>query len=224
MREKKEHGLKNRISKKNNNELYWVIGTIAVLAIVFFASYNLFSSFKTFQYEELTFTKEKFGDIPVFHYYYFYNYAGEQFKYNLYLRNDPRKNTVPLTGAAIQNDIKFSLGKFVYISLDPNNSIAGCEYSAVGIGSLSSFFVDNQIKVRSASTDRALADELDIQYAECGVYEENNVIILKSGPETKIIREDPICTIIEIANCEVMEAIEKYQVEALLNARERRLE
>jgi hypothetical protein len=207
--------------KTNSKQLYYLALAMAILVIVFFASYSIFSSFNSFEYQNLTFNKEKFGEIPLYHYYYFYNFEGQQYKYNLYLRNDPRKNFVPLTGSAINNVFDFQLGEFIYISLDPEESIVGCEYSSVGIASLSSFFIDNQLKVRSASTNKSVAEDFNIQYANCDTHHDRNVIVVKSGSETKVIRETPLCTIIEVSDCQVLEAVEKFQIEVLLDAREK---
>lgn len=207
--------------QKYNKELYIVLGAMVFLIIVFFASYFIFNSLNIFEYEGLTFTKEKFGEIPVYHYYYFYDFDGKKYQYNLYLRNDPRENTVPIIGAAIQEEIEFPIGNVVYISLDPNESIVGCEYSSVGLSNLASFFVNNQLKVKSASTIKEVAEENNIEYATCKTHPADNVIIIKSGNETQVIREKDSCTIIQIADCQVLEAMEKFQLEALLDSRER---
>src|SRR3989344_7997157 len=92
------------IPKNKHAKIFWVLGLLIFLIAVFFLSNYFFSRLNTFKYEGLTFTKEKFGEIPVYHYYY---YITPQLKYNLYLRNDPRDSTVSLTGNAVGQGIEF---------------------------------------------------------------------------------------------------------------------
>lgn len=227
MKKKKElregEGIEAKVKNKSKNkELYLILGVIAFSIVIFFASYFIFGSLNKFKYEGLTFTKEKFGDIPVFHHYYYFNANGQLYKYNLFLRNDPRKNNVPITGKAV--DIEFSKYDTIYISLDPNNSLEGCKYAAVGISNLASFLTDNQLYAKGASTDEEQAKLNNVEHVTCdnvGTFDIG--IILKSGDETRVIHGGRNCYVIEISNCEVLEAIEKFEVESVLDARERAL-
>ena len=191
-----------------------------LLVAIFFASYYIFKSLNTFKYEGLTFTKERFGEIPLFHHYYNFNSKGELFQYNLYLRNDPRKNTVPITGKAIDERIEFGQDNFVYLSVAPEN-LTQCEYSRVGISNLASFLTDNQLNVKGAAPNESLAEENNVRYATCSTHPNDIVIIIQAGNETKLIQEEDDCYIIQIANCEVLQAIEKFQIKALLDSRKK---
>ncbi len=220
MDKKKRIKGKKDFDKSRKKELYWIIGAILILAAVFFISYFAFNNFNNFQYNGLSFTRERFGDIPVFHHYYFFNYGGETYKYNLFLRKDPRKNAVPMTGRAVENGVEFTLGNNVYVSVDPNG-LVGCEYGAVGISQLSSFLADNQLKVEGASPIKEIADELNVSYATCNTNPLDTVVIIKGGDETSVDYVRNNCAIISIAQCQVLEAIEKFQVKAVLDARAR---
>ena len=55
---------------KEQFELAWIFGALAILAVVFVIFYVLFSGAGKVHYNGLTFTKEQFGDIPVYHYSY----------------------------------------------------------------------------------------------------------------------------------------------------------
>lgn len=200
-------------------EIYLVLGVIFLMGVVFFVSYSIFNGLNEFEHKGLTFTKEKFGEIPIYHHYYYYNSYGQLYKYNLYLRNDPRKSTVPLTGNVI--DIVSLLDKdTVYLSLDPERSIEGCEYAAVGISSLSSFLVDNGLNLKGASTSKEEAEANGVKHITCeGVNSGNIAIILRTGSETRIINEKENCYVIEVSNCEVIDAIEKFEVESIVNTK-----
>lgn len=204
--------------KTFTKQIYWTFGTMAFLVVVFLIAYSFFAGASKIEYNGLTFTKEKFGEIPVFHHYY---YITPEIKYNLYIRGDPRKNNVAFTGNAVSNPIEFFKEDPIYISLSPEG-LVGCEYSAVGISSLASFLVDNQLVVKSATTDREQAKLNSVEYATCEDNPGGVVIILKGGNETRIIHERTNCYVIEIANCEVLPAIEKFEVQSLLDAKARR--
>ncbi len=209
-----------RKKTKSDKQLYVVIGAMLLLVAVFFASYYAFKSINTFKYEGLTFTKERFGEIPLFHHYYNFNSKGELFQYNLYLRNDPRKNAVPITGKAVDERIEFRQDNFVYLSVNPEN-LTQCEYSRVGISNLASFLADNQLSVKGAATNETLAEENNVRYATCSTHPDDVVIIIQTGNETKLIQDEDDCYIIQIANCEVLQAIEKFQLKTLLDSRKK---
>jgi len=205
--------------ERKNNQIFWIMGMILFLIVTFFISYYIFSIYRNLEYEGLSFTREKFGDIPVFHYYY---YITPELKYNLYLRNDPRENNVPVTGRIVDKGIEFSQDEGVYLSVDPKG-LTECEYGRVGIGSLASFLADNQLNVKGAAPDEALAKEANVKYATCEFRPDDIVIILKEGDQTRIVHDKDRCYVIEVANCEILPAVEKFQVQAVLDARARRL-
>tara|TARA_Y100000310_G_C20686383_1_gene819280 strand:+ start:3104 stop:3754 length:651 start_codon:yes stop_codon:yes gene_type:complete len=202
-------------SKKDKKQLYWIIGAVIVLVAVFYMSSAFFKNLSQVEYEGLVFAKEKFGEIPVFHYYYYFNgNDGDVIKYNLYLRNDPTKNTVPITGSAI-----FEKGEIVYLSID-DTDLQQCEYASVGISSLAQFLSGNLLELRSAVQDEQVAQENNLRHVTCETNPYNKVILFQSGPETRVDR-DGLCHTISINNCEVLEAIEKYQVQSVVEARNR---
>src|SRR3989338_7615060 len=126
--------------KGRKKQLYFIIVSMLFLFIVFFLSYYFFSNLNKFEYKDLTFTKTKYGELPVFHHYYYFNSAGKLYQYNLYLRNDPRKNSVPITGRSA-SELEFPQGNLIYISVNPEN-LTGCQYATVGIATLSTFLTD----------------------------------------------------------------------------------
>ena len=199
--------------EKQAREFWWVIGTMLGLIIVFFIFYWFFQSLNNFTYEGLAFTKEKFGQIPVFHYYYYFNdEAGKTYQYNLYLRNDPRKNVVPVKG-----DIELSIGNPVYISID-SRELAYCPMSSVAVSSIASFLSNNLLDVKSGIADKSIAQELNRSYVTCETNANDDVIILKAGNTTEVTRENS-CYVITAANCEIIPAVEKFIVQAIIDAR-----
>lgn len=211
-------------SKKNNSpknneksQLYWAIGFILFLVLVFLISNSIFKSLRTFEHEGISFSKSNVGDIPVFHHYYFFTDSNNELvKYNFYLRIDPRKNSVPIEG-----EIEFLTDgeKFNYISINPEG-FDKCEYASAAIGSLTSFLTNNGIKVKGAVPDLEESNKLGVDYATCGHPEGRYVILIQEGEQTKIER-DGMCYKIEVANCEILDAVEKFEFKALVDAKKR---
>ncbi len=203
--------------QRKSRELWWILGFMVIIILVFFVSYTIIQEMNNFEYQGMSFTKEMFGEIPVYHHYYYYNTPeGELVRYNLYLRNDPRKNSAPITG-----DIIMSIGTTTYLSVD-GNALQHCEYSSVAIANLASFLTSNLIRVKSAAPDKTLAEEAKTTYATCDTHPEDIVIILTTGNETKISEENNRCYVITAANCEILQAVEKFQVQSIIDARKRK--
>ncbi|MDO8509273.1 MAG: hypothetical protein Q7S27_06360 [Nanoarchaeota archaeon] len=213
------HPLQEAKTPNRKSKIYLITGFLILLVGIFFISNYIFSNLNNIEYNGLTFAKESFGEIPVFSYSY---YITPKLKYNLYLRNDPRKNNVPLTGKAIDNGIEFLKEETIYLSVDPKG-LTECEYGRVGIGTLASFLSDNQLKVVGAAPDEALAAEVNVKFATCEYRPQDKVILLQAGDKTEIIQDNENCIVINVANCEILDAVEKFEVQSIIDARDRRM-
>ena len=206
-------------SKKNERrlekELLGVLIFLGVLVVVFLIASAYFRGLNTFEYRGLTFSKQKLGDIPLFHHsYYLKTRTGEVALYNFYLRNDPRENEVPLIGKSNL----LNLGSVVYISVN-SDGLQECRYSQLAVGSLSSFISDNQMSVIAGNLDFWQAGAKRDQWITCQNRPGNRVIEILKGNETRITVENN-CYKVEVSNCEILEAIEKLEVESIISARE----
>jgi hypothetical protein len=182
--------------------------------IVFFVATAIFKQVNKVEYEGLTFTKEKVGNIPVYHYFYYFTSQGELIKYNLFLRNDPRENNVPVEGS----EIIYEGGKFVYLTLN-TTGIDKCEQSVIAVADLSKFITHNQFTVKSGTLIPEEASE-DQDYITCENRPDRPVISIIEGEETKITIED-YCYTISVANCDIMKATEKFKLQSVLDAKKR---
>ena len=212
--EKKEEPLEEKKWEPNKNQTVWIIGIMVGLIVFILVFYFAIQSMKTFSYNGLTFTKEKFGEIDVYHYYYYFSDAsGQVYKYNLFLRNDPRKNNVPVTG----EPIKFDKEKTVYISIN-DSGLRNCSYSSIAVAGLSQFLTNNMVKVKGALLDKREALLDNRTYASCEDNMNGTVIVIESGSETGInIKGD--CYKITSSNCGILDATEKFEVQAILDAK-----
>ncbi|MDO8459673.1 MAG: hypothetical protein Q7S74_01055 [Nanoarchaeota archaeon] len=211
-----EKSTKVTVKKHISKELFWIMGVMIILLIIFAVFYYIFYSFTHFNYQGLAFTKEKYGQIPVYHYYYYFtNPNGQLVKYNLFLRNDPRKNTIP-----VNDTISLIAGRRTFVSVN-TTGLDKCNSSSISVATLAKFLLDNGIPVRGASPDYKLANESGIIHATCELYPSNVIILLEAGNQTQIIKQKPNCYSITISNCEIEQAVEKFEVQSVLDAKAR---
>lgn len=207
---KREKGTK--IDRQIKKYLPLIIG-LAVLIVIFIALYLFLQGLGKIEYQGLSFTREKIGEVLVYTYnYYIKNPEGKIIQNTLYVRNDPRKNNVPVEG-----EIFYSEGKTVYISVN-GSGLEKCEDRMIAVATLSLFLKSNNFKVRGGTPDREEAIENNLTYVSCKNYPNNPVIAIKSANETKITRND-FCYTIEVANCEIQQAAEKLIVQSIIDAK-----
>ncbi len=201
------------ISKDQTKQLRWVLGIMVSILVVGLLTFLVIDSINKFSYNGLAFTKERFGEIPVYHhYYYFKDLEGQTYKYNLYLRNDPRENSVPIMGK-----ITYTIGNPIFFSIN-TTKIDQCNESVLAVSSLSSFLTNNLLQVKAATPDPN-NNSTRIPYAVCGDPKDSKVILLEFGNETKITSNGN-CHTIRISKCEdVLLAIEKFEVQSILDSR-----
>lgn len=200
--------------RKLERELLGVLIFLGVIIVVFLLASAYFKSLNTFEYEDLTFSKQRIGEIQVFHHsYYIKLQNGALALYNFYIRTDPRENHVPIIGKSNL----MSPGSVVYLSVN-SEGLQECRYGPLAVGSLSSFITDNQMRVIAGNLnfwDAGLNRDL---WATCENKPGNKVIEILKANETKVTI-DGNCYRVEVANCEILEATEKLEVQSLLDAR-----
>ncbi len=202
----------------SKQEIYWILGAMAGLILLILIISSLMHSSNTFTYQTLKFTKTKYGELPV--YLYNYNFKDprvnppKEYSFNLLIRKDPRENNVPVNGT-----IEFSAaGSTVYVGI--NDTLTKCKNASRDLASLSSFLTINLFTIKGGLVDAEEAKKNNLTYVSCDKYPNNEVILVQQGSETRIDREDN-CYTISIANCESMEAIEKFEIQSILDAKKR---
>jgi len=212
-KKKKENPIKKDFKK--NKELYWVLGTMLLVILVFFASYNFFKGLNEFEYKGLKFVKERYSEVDFYHYWYYFEKGTTSYRYNLYLKNDPRENDVPIEG-----NIIFKERSTTYISVNDTGLTECGGDGVVAVAALSDFLSGNFIKLEAAHPDNTVASQNNITYANCDTHMQDKVILIQVGDETKIENPKDNCHVISVANCEIIKAVEKFEVQAILDAKE----
>ncbi|MDP3881789.1 MAG: hypothetical protein Q8Q31_02830 [Nanoarchaeota archaeon] len=202
--------------RKVRNLFYLIAGMIVgllivyIIASVFFSNVsNWFGSFDTFQHGPLTFTKDGQQGTTLYHAaYLFTGKDGRKFRYNMYLINDPRKNKVPVEG-----DLIFGGEKKIFVSLNTSNML-NCSGILRDVSLIPTFFLNNLFEMEHGFSDFEEAKASNLTYLTCESQPNDNVISIEPGTRTKIVREGN-CYRVKVANCELLEAAEKFQVQAV---------
>jgi len=221
-KEKKEKKLplENAKVTANKKEIYWIVGVMAGMIILILAVSSIAHGSNSFTYQTLRFTKTNYGGFPV----YLYNYNFEdprtnppkKYNFHFLLREDPRENNVPVNG-----DIElFSPGSTIYVGI--NETLSQCKNASMDLASLSSFLTINLFDTKSGLSDLSQAKQNNLSHISCEKYPDNVVIMLQQANETRIDKTNN-CYTISIANCNTMDAIEKFEVQAIIDAKQKAL-
>jgi len=188
---------------------------LGVLAVIFIVLYLVFQGMGKVEYKGLTFTREKYGEVLVYHYYYLTELSnGHVRKIDVLLKENPAENKVPIEGKVIYPE-----GKTVYISIN-DTGLTECEYSQVALAGFSIFVSSNNIPLKAGTPDKDEAQKNNLTYVTCEKYPNSMVVLLKSGNESKITLTGKLCYNLEVANCEILPVMEKFIVQSILDAKE----
>ena len=206
---------KKKKPSRIDKEIYWIFGVMALIVVVFIIFFFIFHSLRTFEYKGLTFTKDTAGPVTFYQYYYsLMTREGKIRQFTLNLRVDPRKNNVPIEG-----EIFFKRNTFVYVTIN-ETGLAQCPNAQPAVGTLATFIVGNDFDMEGGTPDQKEAEEKGRKYVTCENRPERIVILIQQGNETRITKENN-CHIMNINNCELNLAIEKFMVQAIIDGKNR---
>lgn len=203
--------------KVKKNPSSWMWWALVVFVVVFIILYIVFSKIGTFEYEGLAFDKQAYGkDLTLYHHSYLYTYNGQTYKNNIYLRIDPRENDVPVNG-----NILFTKGRAVFMGIN-NTNIISCNDSSIATGAISQFFANNQFDLKIGTNDINESKNRKQIYVDCNKAKDNTAIIIQDSNITEIIKKENGCYIINVNQCEIESAVEKFIISSLIDTREYR--
>lgn len=192
---------------QQNKLLRNVLIVSGIMLIVFLSGYFIMNSFKHFEYQGVTGDVVMFCDsdpclttyktsLPVI-------YQGEKRDYNFYLRNNPEKlDSIPFQGVV---NIETPLKKMV-INLTEGLSCEGDDM--IGVGNLIKLY--GVLGIETIKDPNATCDQQG-RYIFVRIQERN---------ETNIEQFGPACYNINVANCEILKATERFMVETLVKVNE----
>ena len=206
-----------RYERRLERDLIKLVIFVLILIGIYFAASAVFKARNSFDYQGLKFTKEKYGELPVYHYYYYFKgEGGRPIQYNLYLQHDPRTNNVSVTG----DPVVFK-NKYLYLTLDTSYP-STCRDNAAGLVDLRSFLSDNTFTIITGIMNESYALEHAMRYITCGTQSDSSEVIqVYGGNETQIIVDNNCHSIIIGPDCRIREAVEKFKILSVIEARTR---
>ncbi|MBS3078756.1 hypothetical protein J4218_01415 [Candidatus Pacearchaeota archaeon] len=213
IKELEDKNKKRDIKKRQNSQIALAIFLMLfVIAIVFLVPYVMNNYVNKFSYINLDFKKEKYGEVM------FYstkiplvidngNVVGS---YGLDLRSDPRELEY-IQANISKEDLVVLRNKKTYVSVA--SDIKPCEDNTIAIVNFGRFLNGfSQLDIKGATNDEKYSKEQNITYANCEVYPNNTVILIKNGNETKIERKSKNCYELTYKDCEIIQITEKFDL------------
>jgi hypothetical protein len=192
------HSSKKQIEEQNKT-LKKVLIILGILSIIFIAGVLFVYSLRFFNYEGVKFEIVKQCGIGNSNCLILYKtaipvvYNGKIVPYNFYLRNDPRK----LGGIVVDGNVSLSENAVVNLKSDFNCNGDGM----IGLANLVNLY--KVLGINTIKDENASCDKL-------GRYIYLNI---EEGNSTKIEQTGPKCYNIQVSNCEILKATEKFMLE-----------
>ena len=196
--------------KKVNYQAIWLIVVLLAVLASFFITGWIVSESKKYDYIGLTFKEEMFGSIPI----HTAEYVGRAVtgwpvNFKLVLRNDPRDLDIP-----VENKLTIISEKKTYVSLDKESGVLECEDANIALSSLGIFMSNMKFDIESAFTSKNASLESNRTQVTCENKKNNTIFLITAENESRIYqyKNNSNCYIISVSNCEIMKAIEKFEI------------
>jgi len=209
---------KEKIMESQEIGAKWlVIGLVGIVASLFIFGWILSES-KKVDYIGLTFTKENFGQIPI------YTSPlsgktvyGEDINFKIALRNNPQDSKIPIVG-----NLYYDSDRQVYLTIDLDSGVDKCSSeSLVGLGQ----FMDAMgFDIQTGLTSKEKAKEYGKPYVICENTNGATVLVLTTGNESQIVQQgNDDCYVLSVNNCELTEVVERLEIGTLAYMRNEKL-
>jgi hypothetical protein len=190
---------KNQIKEENKilKNIFMLIGGVIILILI---GYLIIDNMKNFEYKGVSFKTVKFCDVEPCLILYQTTFPvisdGKNADYNIYLRNDPRK-----LDSIIFNGKMNLFGDMVINSTG--------DFSCDGDGIIA---VANMVNFYELLGTNIFKNET----LGCNNQDKYTFVQILEGNETKIEQIGFSCYNIEINNCEILEATERFMIESFI--------
>lgn len=213
--EKEEIKMEGELPKKNireseNRQLLWFFVIVGLVFASFLVPYFWKQSAKTFEWGGADWYIEEDPAVDVLYHGRFLALGPElraaKITYNVWLRNDPRKDNVYTEGEFDS----FKYGGYVSRTQDIQNCRGEIPRAAVDLGGFLKVGLGVGV-LDNAAAEMELAEEFNYTYVNCSTHLDRTVVVLRMG-EPSVIQseENPNCYTITIRDCEDNEPIEKF--------------
>lgn len=213
LEEKEEIMVPEKVEERENKTLFWFFIVVGLVFASVLIPYFWIESGKTFQFDGIDWVVEDYENLKIFHG-RFLSFTNPDLHYNIFLRNDPRKNNVEVYG---------EIDSFKYggiISLSPRVDACRGDLSRVMLD-LGAFLKQGVGvgTIESGSNEEEIANASGRRFATCEIMD-RTVVIVDIGEEGIFQDEtNPNCYTIHARNCEDSAAVEKFMVRAVKDFR-----
>lgn len=212
-KEEEEEKQEKKIIKSESKQLMWFLIIIVLLFLSFLLPYYYIKTQQVFEFAGVTWQVEKHGDITLYYTQFSKIFMGTYYgEHNTFLRNDPRKNNIPI-------DVKEI---FVYpkIIISQSPDVLVCDKQVLVTDALYQItlampFIRERI---IAITDSEVADEIKRDYAVCEDKPDKTTIFqVELGNESRIrVDQENNCYFITIKDCkDNLKTAERFIIEII---------
>jgi hypothetical protein len=202
---------KKSVREKENKQLIWFFIIIGIVFATVLISYLGIEGAKHFEYNHIDWLVEEYPNLQIFHG-KFMALSGTDVSYNIFLRNDPRKNNV-LTEGTFD---KFKYGGIISFSPEVDTCRGELSRAIVDVGA----FLRQGVGVgdiKAGSTNETIASIDDNKlFAQCDTVLDRTVVVVEMG-EPSVVQniENPYCYTISIEDCNDIKPIERFMVKSV---------
>ena len=202
------------VRKRETRQLIWFFVIVAIVFASVLVPYFYSQRLKSFNYAGVDWIMEEYSQFDVYHS-EFPALNGQNYRYNLFLRNDPRESNVSVYG----NFKEFKIGGFVSISPEIDLCRGDVSRVMLDLGSFLELGLGIQ-KVWAATPSFEIHNETGRDYATCNTKYRTIIMIEKGEPAVVQSSENPFCYTIRVRDCDDIEPVEKFMVEVIRAFRE----
>lgn len=202
MADENEEKVSKGVKEKENKQLWWILVFIALIFGVFFVIYYSAESLNKFEFVSLNWEKIDQNGLTFYH----TNFISNGRTFSLNLRNDPRKNNIPVS----VEEFKFYPKTIASLSPGAGN----CPGASLPQLELGKFLGSLGLIVDGAVNDEETAKALGVDFITCEDAVNQTVIIIQKSDEPSIERSKvyDTCYIINVGECENIKAIERFML------------
>jgi len=214
--EKLEKIEKEKREKNFEKQVKIVLAVCAVLIVSIVLFYVIGLEMKKFHYLDLKFEKKATSGTVVFYYTEIplRNVEGDVTgKVPVYLREDPRKlDRIKINGTIL-------LKSNVAIAEEPE--LRSCSDGIIAVATISGFLASAGLNPTFVTTNISESNETGVPIGNCSLANEIGYSFVQfiAGNETKITQKEENCYIIETANCEIMNASDRFDMGVYANSK-----
>lgn len=206
-----EEVVSEEMKARENTTLIWVLVIVGIVFASILIPYFWIESTKTFEYGRINWTVEDYDNLKIFHG-RFVSLTNPNLNYNIFLRVDPRKNDVDVSGTL--DDFKY--GGIISLATETDECRGDLARSLLDL----SAFLRQGIgvgPVESAFINEEWANETGKKFVTCENTKDRTVVVVDIGEERGIVKSDvnPYCYVITAETCEDSAVVEKFMVSAV---------